>query len=102
MGHKSDGDEAWERLLRACGMGVQAIWREAGERGLRGVLLTEVRFKLDADDGTSVLAILKGIEGDEQLVAFVGGPDLPTVVLSIQKKLAAVGLRWREDRPFEG
>lgn len=97
---KSEADVAWEKLLRACGHAVVALSRDSGDGALGSVKLTEVRFKLDADDGTSVLGILKGVAAEGRVITFVGGPDLPSVVLAIGKKIRADVLRWREDRPF--
>lgn len=65
-------------------------------------MLYEVRFKLDADQGTSVLAVLKGLDGDKAVVGFVGGLDLPQVVMAIGRKLQKDALKWREDRPWGG
>lgn len=100
MGRKTEADERFERTLRALGFAVLRLQKANETAGEDGVRVTDLRFKLDADAGTSVLAVVKGVRGQEELVAFTGGPDLETAVLSLGKKVQAGGLRWREDRPW--
>lgn len=97
---QSEGDKNWERVLRATGVAIQRLMRHTEAGAAAGPSLTEVRFKLEADEGTSVLAVLKarGQKGD--LVGFVGGTDLASTILSIAKKLQHDKVRWRVDRPW--
>ena len=73
----------------------------ADDEGQDVVTLTAIRFKLDADGGTSVLAILTGYKGDEDLVSFVGGFSLKACLLAIGKKLDRKRLSWRRSIPWE-
>lgn len=97
---RNDADEAWEKALRTAGLALEAIWREHGPHRQGGVQVSEVRFKLDADEDTSVLCVLKGEGEGGKLIAFVGGLDLKTTAIAAAKKLGRGVLRWREDRPW--
>lgn len=97
-----DVDDRFERLLRSTGLAVLAIWREASLEGLCGVRLTELRVKLDADNGTSVLVIAKGMRGDEKVIGFVGANTLDAGLIALRKKMEADAVRWREDLPYGG
>ncbi len=99
MGTKQ-GDEHWEKELRAAGIALHHLKRHAEGGNGSSPMLTEVRLKLDADEGTSVLMILKATGSEGSLVAFVGGADMVSVILSAAKKIVAGVLRWREDRPW--
>lgn len=102
MARKGESDERFERLLRALGYAVLKLQKRNGTPDAQGVRLTEIRFKLDADNRTSVLVILKGDGGDGPVVGFAGGPDMETAVLSAAAKIEGGGVRWREDRPWPG
>ena len=95
-------DDRWEKRLRAVGLCVEHLERYADPGQMEDVCLTEIRFKLDADYGTSVLCILKGTRDGSRIVGFVGAPDLTGCVLATGKKVAAGAVKWREDRPWEG
>jgi len=95
-------DRRWEEELRAVGLTVALIDRAAEPSAAGDLELYEIRAKLDADGGTSVLLILKARRGEEQLVGFVGGLTLTTALLAAGKKLRSDGIRWREDRPWRG
>lgn len=95
-------EERWQKLLIASGRGLVVIDRESGEARLGPVQLHSVKFLLQADSGTSVLAVVVGRDEGKELVAFVGGPDIMTTLLSLGKKLEADALRWRENRPWGG
>lgn len=95
------GDERFEKQLRGLGYAVLRIQGASEGGDLGAVRLVEVRAKLDADNRTSVLLILKGVLDGEQQVAFVGGPDFETAVFTLGKKLAGEGLRWRYDPPWD-
>lgn len=99
MSH-SDGDAEWEKLVRAAGYAVVAV-SHAGEReDGAGLRLTEVKAKLDADNRTSVLLVIKATRGDDSLIAFVGDSSLVGAFITLKKRLKAGGLKWREDRPW--
>jgi hypothetical protein len=100
MGKQFDYEAEWERRLRAVGVGIAHISRLTSVDDNTARRLTEVRFKLDADSGTSVLAIVKAVEPAGRIIAFCGGPTLTDTVISLGKKLAADALRWREDIPW--
>ena len=99
---RSEGDERFDKLLRGLGYAVLGIQKEGDEERNPSILLTEVRFKLGADNRTSVLVVIKGRAGDGAVVAFLGTPSLETAVLALGKSLKAGSLRWREDRPYGG
>lgn len=98
--NKRELDQAFENELRALGASVVTLDTEGTSRARGSVVLYDLRFKLDADEGTSVLAVLKGVRDGQALVGFVGAPDLKTCVLATAKKLRADAVRWREDRPW--
>ena len=99
---RTDGDVAWEKLVRAFGLSVIAVTQASSITDSQSVVLTEVRAKLHADNRTSVLLIIKATRGDDALVAFVGDSSFGGALLSLRKKLAAGSLKWREDRPWGG
>lgn len=94
-------EERFEKRLRSVGVAIERIDNASTGDGVGGLCLTEVRLKLDADEGTSVLAIVKATRGSEALVAFVGGPDVGTTLLALAKRILAGRMRWRDDRPWE-
>lgn len=91
----------WESYVSAVGVAIMHLNRHAVNGPAEGPSLTGINIKLDADNRTSVLVVLKAVEGEEKLVGFVGGPDLPTAIIAAGKKVAADVVRWREDRPWE-
>lgn len=97
-----EASQFWEKRLRGLGYSVLTLEREAGPQAMGRVELVEVRFKLDADGGTSCLAVVKGVRDGQGLVAFVGALDLSTCMLSLGKAVSTDSLRWREDRPWSG
>lgn len=100
--NKHDYDKLFEVRLRALGFAVLGLQRFAADSVDGGPRLIEVRFKLDADGGTSTLAVCKAVGDDGAVVAFVGGLELADVVLALAKKLEGGSLKWREDRPWQG
>jgi hypothetical protein len=101
---KSDRDYElqYEKRLRALGQSIEHLERASLPATAGDVLLYEIRFKLDADQGTSVLAIVRGLRDEEAVVGFCGSLDLPTCVLTLAKKVARETMRWREDLPWTG
>lgn len=97
---RQDLEKAFEGRLRSLGYAVLRM-ENAGDadRGT-GVVITDVRFKLGADGGVGVLAVIKGVREGALLISFVGGNDLTSTVLAVGKRLEKGALRWREDRPW--
>lgn len=102
MARRSDGDQRFEAQLRAIGFALLRLQQANGGDGVEEPRVTDIRFKLDADNRTSVLVVLKGVQEGQVMVAFAGGPDLETAVIAVGKKVAGGALRWREDRPWQG
>lgn len=98
--NKHELEEIWEKRLRSLGMAIAQIGRHTADGSAEGPELTELRFQLEADNRTSVLLVVKARGQESDLVGFVGGPDLPSALLSLGKKLAAGAIKWREDRPW--
>lgn len=96
----SEGDVRFEKLLRALGYACLRVQKGANGGFDGDIVLNEVRFKLDQDNRTSVLVIVKAASGEGKKVAFVGGPDFETAMLALGKALAGASLKWREDRPY--
>lgn len=101
MGHKQDFDKRFEKLVRALGFAVMNLQKASELPGEDGVRVTEIRLKLDADNRTSVLVVVKGIDDEGAVVGFTGGRDLEAAVLSLEGRLKAGTMRWREDRPWK-
>lgn len=93
-------DQDWDRRCMAVGRAVDMLNNWAVDETPKGVKLTKVSFKLDADQGTSVLAILQGDTEDGSVVGFVGGLDLPTTILAATRKVRGAAVRWRENKPW--
>lgn len=93
-------DKAWETRLRSLGLAVLTLEKWADSEANRTLVLTGVRLKLDADNGTSVLCILKAVEEGLPVVGFVGGLDVSSVLLALAKRLRGEAVRWREDVPW--
>lgn len=100
MARQSRADEEWDKETVAMGLAVRRIARAAASPGSAGVVLTDIRFRLLADGGASVLAVLKGQGADGLVVGFVGAYDFERAVLSCGKALRAGAVKWREDRPW--
>ena len=99
---RSEADQRFERLLRAIGYSVLALGKASMGRGDTEPVVHEVRILLHADNRTSVLLVIKAVRGDDRLIAFVGGPDIETALVSLKQRLAGGTLRWREDVPYTG
>lgn len=95
-------DGRLEKALRRVGYSAAHVERAAVGVVAEEPVLYEVRFKLDADQGTSVLAILKAQGEAGPLVGFVGAPDFSTCLIALGAKLAAGAVKWRVDKPWEG
>jgi len=93
-------DTKWGKTVRALGYAILALERDAGQDHHTQYQLTDLRFKLDADNGTSVLVVVKGTGEEGPMVAFTGGFDLSSALLSLYKKLKGSTLKWRVDRPY--
>jgi len=93
-------DEVWEKRLRKVGLAVDLvdILRERGDES--GVVWTDVRLKLDADNRTGVLVVAKGVLEGTKVVAFVGASNVAEALLALYGRVRAGDLRWREDRPW--
>lgn len=102
MAKLGTAEQRFEKQLRALGYAVLRIQRANNVDEKTGVRVTDVRIKLDADNRTSVLVILKGVSEEGARVAFVGGGDLEGAVIAVGKRLSGEALKWREDRPWEG
>lgn len=98
MGRQAE--DRFHQVVQAAGLAVLALSRESAEGALWGVRLTEVRVKLDADAGTSVLVVAKGVKDSGKVIAFVGANTLEAGLIALKKKLQAGVLRWREDLPW--
>lgn len=102
MARNAKAEQAYMTRMVRVGECIALVDKASDENGLEDVVLDEVRVKLDADNRTSVLLIVKGHDDDGRLVAFIGGPDAETALYALGRKLASGGLSWREDRPFGG
>lgn len=102
MGDRTTADERFERQLRALGYALLRLQKSSEDVKAGEVRVFELRAKLDADNRTSVLLIVKGVRDGTPVVAFVGGPDLETAVISLSKKLMGDAVRWRDDPPWGG
>jgi hypothetical protein len=93
-------DDAWDKELRALGLAVKALENAIAEDAREGRDWHGVRFKTDADEGTSVLAVLTSSDDAGEWVAFVGGLTLSTTILAMRRKLEGPGLKWRPSVPY--
>lgn len=98
--NKRDLERDWDRRLRALGLAIVQVARHTADGVAAAPELTELRFKLEADNRTSVLVVVKARGEERDLVGFVGGPDLETAVIALGKKLGGDAMKWREDRPW--
>lgn len=90
----------WDRFVRRIGFALLQLERYTPGGVSDVVELTELRFKLDADNRTSVLCVVKAVVAGEHMVGFVGAGDLSATVVALAKKVVAGNVRWREDRPY--
>lgn len=97
---KRDEDSRYERLAHHVLYTLEQLERLADVDDPEAICLTGVKFKLDADGGTSVLCILQGFVGEQEMVAFAGGYDLISAVMALRKKLQKKRLNWRESKPW--
>lgn len=93
-------DGSWEKYALRLGLSLAHIQKSCVNGVNEALEIREIRIKLDADNRTSVLVILKALRGDDQLVGFVGGHDLGTAIIATAKKVQADAVRWRVDRPW--
>lgn len=96
----ADADTTWEKKLRRLGLDIGLLSKESTDEYTGNERITEIRFKCDADNDTSVLVVIKALRGTERLVAFVGAVDLESAVLALARKMRGDGLKYREDRPW--
>lgn len=99
---KHDYEVAWEKRLRALGVSAERVDQAAAGDGLEGRTLYDIRFQLDADNGSGVLVIVKSRSASGKEVGFVGGSTFTEALLSVGKRLARESLKWREDKPWDG
>lgn len=100
MARDQDMDVEFEKRLRAIGYAVEYLSQQKDVPVEGRLRLDEVRVKLDADNRTSVLVVLKGTQDGMRVVGFVGGLDMGSVLIAARKKIQADALRWRADRPW--
>ena len=98
--HNGEADERWERQLRAMGLAVAGLQNCTHIGRGSGPTVIELKFKLEQDNRTSVLVIVKARGEEGGLVGFVGALDLETAMIAVEGKLRAGSMKWREDRPW--
>ena len=99
MARQNDGSYE-DRLAHHVLFVLTQLERLADVDDPEAICLTSVRFKMDADGGTSVLCVLSGFVGERDMVAFVGGYDLVSCVMALRKKIMKKRLSWRESTPW--
>lgn len=102
MGRQSEADERFQKLVRALGFAVLRIQKLNEVAGEDGVRVTDLSFKLDADNRTSVLVVVKGTAEGAAVVGFVGADSMESAVLALSKRLVGGSVKWREDLPWKG
>lgn len=100
MGRQSEADERFRNQVRALGYAVLRMQKYNEVAGDDGVRVTDIRFKLDADNRTSVLVIVKGTAEGAGVVGFVGAESMESAVIALSKRLVGGSVKWREDRPW--
>lgn len=98
--HKYDADAADVRRNGHVIFTLEQLERLAEGDDSSRITLTGVKFKLDADGGTSVLLVLQGFREEREYVAFVGGYDMISCLLTLRRKLQKNRIGWRESRPW--
>lgn len=97
---EADAERSREKKLRRLGLDIGFLDIETSPEYRGDERITELRFKCNADNDTSVLVVVKAERGAERLVAFVGAVDFESAVLTLARKARGDGLRYREDRPY--
>ena len=100
---RKQDDEAWlNKRNRRAGEWLAAIEVGRGVTGLTEGTLRDVRFKLPREEDPMVLMIVRADDATGKRVAFVGAGSMVGALLAWRKLDVREGLRWREDKPWEG
>lgn len=94
------GQGEWDKYVRRLGLSLLHLGRSAPGGEGEGPTILDLRFKLDHDNRTSVLLVMKAEGESDTLVGFIGGHDLATVVIAAAKKVRAGAVNWRRDVPW--
>lgn len=97
MSHQTK-EELFDRELRALGYAATFLNRYNDGEECGGVVITGMSIRLDADEGTSTLAVLRGFNSEGRFVAFVGASSFSDCLLAVGKRCKAEALRWRPDQ----
>ena len=92
----------WLKRLQRTGEVLWALTEGFGCKGLSGGVIEEIRVCLPGARRGDVLLVVKATRGDVKHVAFVGGPDVPTALLTWRQKETRDGLKFREEKPWSG
>lgn len=99
-----DGDRErdWMKRLARAAEFLEAL--EAGHiyQKREGFQIREVRILMNTRGAGDSLLVAKALEGDDKVVAFVGGRTVVEALLTWRQKEAGKGIKWRPDTPYPG
>jgi hypothetical protein len=90
----------WDKRVRAVGEFIEAIGGGRGTTGLRGGSVTRITIRCPSREEPEALLVVKATGEDGDVVAFVGGLDVSTALLTWRAKDGSKGLKWRADKPW--
>jgi hypothetical protein len=102
MARDSDREAAWTRRLASAGEWLDNLDRGRGVSGLESGQIRDIRIRLATEDDPGVLLIVRAFDANGAWVAFVGGLDVVTALLTWRSKDSAKGLKWNVDKPWSG
>jgi hypothetical protein len=100
MARNTEREEAWLRSCQRIGEWFGAVDCGRGCSGLEGAELIDVRIKIGPSEDPGVLLVIRAEAMGQRFVAFVGGMDTSTALLTWRQQAMAGTMKWREDRPW--
>lgn len=96
----ADREEAWNAANRRVGEWVETLGGGRQLPGLEGGVLDSISVRVPTEDRPEAFVVLKAHVGTDKFVAFVGALTVHQAFLTWRAKVAAGGLKWREDVPY--
>ena len=98
---KATAEQKWLKRLERAGEVLAGVQEGYGAKAVAGATILEIRLLLRSPDRGDCLLIVKASSPEGRHVAFCGGPDPVTALLTWRAKEEGAGIKYREDRPWK-